>query len=47
MKNLWISLIVLLSLALTGCVPSQIDVAESPDLPLASPTNKADFNPRR
>ena len=40
MKNLWILLIVLLSLALTGCAPSQIEVAESSDLPLASSTKK-------
>ena len=40
MKKLWILLIVPMSLALTSCVPSQTDVEESPDLPLASPTKK-------
>lgn len=36
MKTFWVSLIVLLSLALTGCVSSQT----VPDLPSATPTKK-------
>lgn len=40
MKTRWISLIVLLALALTGCVPSQRDAAESPSLPLPNPSRE-------
>ncbi len=41
MKTRWISLIILLALALTNCAPSQPDVAESPDLPLSVPTRES------
>ena len=40
MKTCQSLLIVLLLIALTGCVASQTDVKESPDLPLPNPTNK-------
>ncbi len=40
MKTWWISLIVLLAFALTGCVPSQTNAVESLDLPLSSSTKE-------
>jgi hypothetical protein len=40
MKTRWIFLFVLLTLTLTGCGASQIDVEESPDLPLSNPSRE-------
>lgn len=41
MKTRWISLFVLLALAVTGCAPSQIAAAESTDLPSIDPTRES------
>jgi hypothetical protein len=40
MKTRWIFPFVLLALAMTGCVPSQIDATESTDLPSSSLTRE-------
>lgn len=41
MRIRWISFIVLPALALTGCAPSQTDVAASSDLTMSSPTRES------